>query len=478
MADKYDAMIDAVSSAKTTDKYDEMIDHVAGQDNMGHTPNFGGKPYQDPDVAADPSYVPAAVISMPDISPTRALLTNEPPKNIAETILRGLPSALGSMATGTAGAIAGPLGAVAGAGLGATAMESARQAAVQGHAMYSGTKFTEPADVIKNTAVQGLLGAAGEGAAQGILKVGSYIPSAGASFMKSMAGIPEKSGEAALKDLSLLGRAPSNSEVSGLYDAFHDASGTISRKEAIAASNNPFDTVSRAMKNMRDASIKLKNGTLTPQEAVEASQAGRLIRDQKMRGNEMAREIGDAANDLKNQFDNFIEQGLPPGSKGVVREEIRGTGQSIPVVGPKLSPGYPEWQAARQAAWENHVASDFSSAFPVNLNGSPNQLRGYGSIAGAASGAGLALATGHPLAAIAAAASPILQSPLAYGMAIKTASFLSPIARAAAAGAKFVPGSVGAYYNSPRTISEPDAAMSAIGGLEAVPLPQIVIPAK
>ncbi len=119
-------------------------------------------------------------------------------------------------------------------------------------------------------------------------------------------------------------------------------------------------------------------------------------------------------------------------------------------------PGFPEWQSARQAAWENNVAGDFSGAFPKNLNGSSNQLRGYGTLAGVGAGlgeAGWALAMGHPAAAAVglggAIAAPLVQSPAVYGAAIRTAAALSPVAKAIAQGFKFAPGSLGAWYNSP-----------------------------
>ncbi len=590
MADKYDAMIDAVQSTPSSDKYDQMIDAVAGPQQSQPAAQMAG-------LFGDSGTNPQLPGWIRNISPTNALLTNNPPANIGESVLRGVPATVGSILGAGAGLLGGgPAGMIAGSGLGAASLESARQGASQIYSGVTGTQFTPPGTAIKDIAVQGAFGAAGEGVGLGVAALRGPAINAGAALMRNAAAIPEASGRAALSDLSLLGRAPSNEQVSTAYDAFHAASGTVSRKAAVAASEDPFDTVARAMGDMRDASVKLQQGTLTTQEAVNASQAGRVIRDQKMRGNEMAREVGDAANDLKGQFDNFIQKGMGPRSEiqnipvaqQIVREEtpiasrivpksdvfqsasslipdrvnvptreskdilsdvkrvvtitnnarlngllpkaiMTDTEKSIydqfapaiesaaehnipieslltksemtsPISGftekqvlrkgePIYSganryefggtiydvkykpgatitgdmpvqvpakPGFPEWQSARQAAWENNVASDFSSAFPQNLNGSSNQLRGYGTLAGVGAGlgeAGLALSLGHPgVAAVGlggAIAAPIVQSPAAYGAAIRTAAALSPIAKAVAQGFRFAPGSLAAFYNSP-----------------------------
>ena len=223
----------------------------------------------------------------------------------------------------------------------------------------------------------------------------------------------------------MLGRAPSEAQVRQGYQQFHTASGTVSRKEAIAASDNPFDTVSRAMETMKSAYGKLRDSTLTPQEAVEASQAGRLIRDMKSRGNEMAMEIADAAGELKGQFDDFIQQGS-------LAARQRG----------RMGNAYPEWKNVRQMAFEKNVADDFSSPWALNINGMPNQLRGYGSIAAAVTGTAASLATGHPGLAALAAVSPLLQSPLAYGMAIRGANQASKAAPAIGAAMRAGVGSI------------------------------------
>lgn len=586
--------------------------------DLGATPAQSGGSYDLSDIGGTPQvaaptqngpsgYAADSGTVTPTVNAARALLTNQPTQNFGETFLRGLPASIGSIlgagagvtsgiAVGPLAVVASPAAAVAGSAIGAASGESARQGLAQGYSLLTGQPFTPPQQALGDMAVQGALGAAGEGIGQGLGALRKPAINIGASLMRNAAAIPETAGRAALSDLSLLGRAPSDDAVSSLYDSFHDASGTVSRKATIAESGDPFDTVARSMSDMRDASAKLQAGTLTTQEAVNASQAGRVIRDQKMSGNEMAREVSDTANELKGQFDNFIQQGIGPrteiqnipvaqqivpettpiassivpksdifqsgttlvpgsvdvptqGTKDITPDvkrviglvnQARGNGllpkaimtdsersiydqfspaiesaaehnipieslltsseRSIPVSGstqmPVLQqgdpiyagankyefggtiskteykpgamitgdvpvqvpakPGFPEWQSARQAAWENNVAGEFSSAFPLNKNGSSNQLRGalaIGGIAGSLGEAGLSLALGHPGAAAVgvagAVATPFIQSPMAYGALIRAANNLSPIAKAAAMGFKFAPGSLGAWYNSP-----------------------------
>lgn len=550
-----------------------------------------------------------------NINPVRALLTNDPTQNAGENFLRGLPASIGGIMGGAAGlgaaAIAtpwtlgasvatGPADAMAGAGIGSAAGESLRQGAAQIYSGVTGSQFTPPGTAIKDIAVQGATGAFAEGAGRQIADIqAAFKPTAvnvGASILRAAAGVPEASGRAALNDLSLLGRAPSDAEVAARYDAFHQASGTIGRAQAVNATGT-LDKVSRAVNDIETAMGKLRSGTLGTQEAVNASQAARIVEDQKRLGNELAQQVADQVGGYRDELNQFIQNGMGPRTQvqsipvaqGLVRESTpiaskiipqseisqsattlvtgtesvstqearditpdlqnvidmvkraRGNGllpksimtdsernlydqfpqaiessaehnvpiqslltseeRSIPVDGSyqksvlnpgepiyagknsykfggtldqvryspgevvmgdravqvPAQPGYSEWQAARQAAWERSVADDFSSPFPVNQNGSTNQLRGYGSLGGAVAGAatsiGAGIATGHPvmgaLGAAGSLVSPVLVSPMAYGTAIKYAAALSPIAKAAALGIRLSPGSLAAYYNSP-----------------------------
>ena len=524
-----------------------------------------------------------------------ALLTNLPAKGFGQEIVRGLPGAAGAMAGAAAGAfaaapfapLAGPLapavpiiGAVGGAFFGGTAGEASRLAVAQGTA----AAFPEQnypqigfGDAARRAVTAGAVNAAGEGFGRGVVMGAQALRPAfnrgGAAAMKVAANIPERSGQFALEDMTRLGRAPSDATVSGLYDDFHRASGTVSREDAIARSADPFDTPQRAYESMRDAYLKLRQGTLTMQEAVEASQAGRIIRDAKSRGTEFAQNISQTADRLKGAFDDFISQGMGPRTEmrtipvaqeitrestpvasrltqksdvfenarmlvpeqvnvpveasrdilpdlqrvtevtrrakanGLVPRSIMTDSEralfdqfqtaiesaadnnvpiqtlltsgerTAPVAGfaektvlrpgepiyaganryefggtvDKVSyrpgdeimgqwpvqtapqPGYPEWQAARQGAFENAVASDFGSLFPRNVNGQPNLLGakwaiGSGMTTGAAAGAAL----GGPVGAlvgggIGAVGGLLTASPMAYGAAIRAAGAVSRV---------------------------------------------------
>lgn len=535
-------------------------------------PNFdvAGR-YASPTAA--PSYAPPTTDLSLNISPTRALLTNEPTSGFTEDMIRGAPATVGGLLGATAGMGAASIPAAA---LGGAAGESARQGMAQAYAGMTGRNFTPGGDVMRSVGVQGAAQGVGQAISLGIGAAANaakpYFVRGGAAGMKVSANIPEKSGQYALDDLTRLGRAPSDEAVDAAYDSFHSASGTIGRKEAIARSADPFDSVARAKAQMTTAYQKLRAGTLTPQEAVEASQGARLIRDMKVRGNEMAQEFAETADNLKGAFDDFIERGMGPrtevqsipiaqelkrtttpiasriipksevsesaryiipervnvpvsGSEPIMPEvrhvselvkRARGQGVSpetimseaeraiyrqfktpiesaaeynVPVetliakseairptagfaektvyrpgepiyagqnrmafggtvekvsyqpgaeivgdfpVSVPAQPGYPEWQAARQAAFENAVAQDFSGAFPRNVNGTPNVLRTWSAIG---TGAGIGGAIGGPLgAAVGAVGGGLAVSPATYGAAIRAAGLGARAANAIPAG--------------------------------------------
>jgi len=396
----------------------------------------------------EPSFIEASVagagnVLRQSVGSDSDILSNRP-TGLLGTLARATPAAAGAMAGAAAAAPYGaPFGlpgvALAGLGgayIGATGMESARQALVQANNAATGREFTPAGEVLGQVNRAGLENAAGEGAGQaigaGVRAVRPALNKAGGAIFKLFANVDEKSGAAVAADPSLLLRAPSDDAVSKAYDSFHSASGTTSRREFIAKSDDPFDTVSRAMDTMRDAYNKLRDGTLSIQEAVNASQAGRIIRDMRSRGVEMAQQVSEQAQGLKTQFDDFIEKGGPPVGPQTKFTYI--AGQKIPYQNPQIQPpGYPEWRAARRAAWENEVAGDFGSALPRNINGQPNVARFWGALtSGVTSGAATGGAIGGvPGAAVGAVLGGLggaaVVSPLAYGTALKGAALLGKV---------------------------------------------------
>lgn len=322
--------------------------------------------------------------------------------DIAEFAGRELLPAIG----GAAGAFAGPPGAALGAAAGRAA-----QKGIQGYIAGRNPELANRESLLESAQDVALTGVtsglfekaarvAGPYVKEGLKKFREARGSIGGDLLRVGPGVPQYKGQAAMEDLGLLSRAPSQKRVGELYDDFHNASGTVSRKKAIAGSADPFDTVARAKNDIAEAAQKLRSGTLTTQEAVNASQAARLIKDQARTGNEFAGEIFDVANDLKGQFDDFIGQ------------------------------TYPEWNAARQGAFERSVADEFTSWLPLNKNQSPNVLRTYT--------AGAAAATGAAAGRYGALGLPVLISPRVAGLGIRAAyrgsQIAEPLAELAARG--------------------------------------------
>lgn len=392
-------------------------------------PFFEVAAHSAPAAGASPSYAPPAIMPSEGVSLSRALLTNDPTRGFIEGAARSVPATIGGALGAAAAAPTGPL-SIPAAGLGAAGGEGARQALVQAYMASQGRPYTAPGDVATHMGVQGAASAIGQGAAVGLGAGLRYLGrTAAPAGMKVMANVPERSAAAAAQDPAMLLRAPSDQAVTDAYDAFHAASGTVSRRQSIAASEDPFDTVSRAMNTMKDAYNNLRAGKLTMQEAVDASQAARIIGDMKSRGVEMAQQVAQQSGDLKGLFDDFIQKGMAPAARSV-HDPLTGGLQTVMEPGMQ---GYPEWQAARQAAFENSVAGDLGSFYPRNVNGSPNVARFWaalhgGAVTGAAGGAALA---GPPGAVVGAGMGAMVGaaavSPLTYGTALKAAAYAGNI---------------------------------------------------
>src|SRR5260221_3517088 len=135
MPDKYDALIDSVSnSQKARDKYDSLIDSIAGKQNKSNVPEQSNQlltagMQSGPNETAR-GYQTASMLNMPempqrpdlDISPMRALITNEPTSGITENLIRGIPASAGAGLLagtgliGTGGMASIPLAGVGAAG--------------------------------------------------------------------------------------------------------------------------------------------------------------------------------------------------------------------------------------------------------------------------------------------------------------------------------------------------------------------------
>lgn len=255
--------------------------------------------------------------------------------------------------------------------------------------------------------VQGTLGAAlgFAGAAmntQTAKAIGRKLAEGGGQVLRIVTNVKPGTGAAALSDLEKFTNAPSEEAVSSAYKSFYDrisaALGRVvkGRKELIAESTDPFETVGRSVKEMRKAHNALNEGRLDIQEAINASQAARKVRDMKMRGNEFAQEVAETADDLKDKFDDFIEANAPQSLKG-------------------------EWQRVREMNFWKEVRSEFNTALPQNVNQFPNALRGNLGLAGGAVAGAMG---GGPIgAAIGAGVGLAAQSPALYGFGMEGAYY-------------------------------------------------------
>lgn len=305
--------------------------------------------------------------------------------DVAEFVGReGLP-AIG----GTLGAVGGP----AGSALGAAAGRAAQRGIGQGINLFSpgfapqSTPGQVLGDVGLTGATQGLFEAATP-VVSGIAKrIGSGIKDAavglGSQVMRATAAIPEKYGRAALSNPSLLSNAPSKQAASEAYQAFERYTGLKGLRDASAARGQLITRPGDAEGIVNSAYAKIASGEALPaQEAYEASQAARFLKDQARFGDPNQLANLSNINRAKGAIDDFLE-GL-----------------------------YPEYKSLRQDTFAQKTAEQFSSALPLNKNQSVNQLRGFTTIGGAVAGTA---ATGSPLPLLAIPAT----SPAFYGAAIR-----------------------------------------------------------
>jgi hypothetical protein len=243
-------------------------------------------------------------------------------------------------------------------------------------------------------------------------------------LLKIVGSVPEKEGLQIVSKPSVLLSPPGRDFVSSLYDKFHADSGTISRKEFIANSAHPFEagSVSHAVGQMEDALLALRDGTLTRQQAVNASQAGRIISDAKGQGQELAMQMAETAGHTKQLMDNFIQNDIGPSVRSVT-DALTGWTKDIPI---PSQPGYPEWQAARDAANKQNLYESISDVLPQNRGNSTNVLRPWhGATAGGAAGGAF---LGGPLgAAIGGAIGFASTSPIVYRTALQGAAIAGKV---------------------------------------------------
>lgn len=382
-----------------------------------------------------------------------ALLTNLPTKGFGQDLVRGLPATAGGMVGGIAGAAAGlpfgPAGVIAGgilgAGLGGASGEAVRQATAQGTAAAfpeQNYPILRPGQVMGQVGIQGATQAAGQaigsgvGAAAKALRPG--VNKLGAQVMRVGAGIPEKAGEAAMRNPSILLDAPSKETASGAYKAFEGYTGLKGLDDLAGARAKPW-SASELYETALQTANKIKQGLeVGAQELYTASQA-------------------------ENALSRLAKYGNPDAAAMLGSGSLKEAGK---LADDALGAALPEYQTLRTGYAAAKTADQFSSWLPLNKNTSPNVLRGVT----AATTAGAGVMAGQPAAL---AALPLV-SPKFYGTGLKAAALAGKIPagvyRVGAQGAAGATGSAleQAYLNSRAVGSQPDPNWSAIGGRRPV----------
>ena len=316
-------------------------------------------------------------------------------EKMGETAKQYGPAIAGSaIAAGLTGGASLPVtvGAQALAGGGA---EAYRQLLAKATGQKSPETSTEAATGIAKSGIFG-------GASQAVLGAASTIGEAlaptatklGAQLLRVGPAIKEKYGKVLLENLDKLGIAPTPELVKQSYDAFEKYAG-IKGLNALFRESGEQLTAPKAQEILSKAYLAIKGKQqLSPQQAYEASQAGRWLRDQARLGN--TEQIGNLANTnyWKHTVDDYLET------------------------------LFPEYKNLRFDALLSKAVEQTKSLLPLNQNLSPNVLRPFSVGAIAAN----ALERGNPLPLV---MGPLI-SPKVAGLALRGAAQAKMAAPAAA----------------------------------------------
>ncbi len=351
----------------------------------------------------------------------KGLLTNEPVDSLSGTAGRIALPTIGSMAGaatgGVAGAatlpLAGPLpawaGAMYGSGAGAAGGEGLRQGMVNAYSALRGTQPTAPGESISRTVNQGLIGAAGEGLAQGAIKAAPYAAKAGGQFVKVMTNADARAGEHMLAEPGRFFNAPSLEGAGKQFGNYMDQSGVT---------NGPMGAVKYTGKRTpgREAKFDLIDSALND------------ISTWKTAGTSSDPLTGAVSNSVpaKPDLNKLVvarEQARKLAETPAMRNELAKSElasvysniEELDAAIEQLSPGYADIRAGYRDA---KTADTFSNILPMNKHGQPNGLLPM--IAGQFIG-GASLYTHNP----AYLALAPLFSPAAYGFATKATYVVS-----------------------------------------------------
>lgn len=371
------------------------------------------------------------------------ILSNRP-TGVMGTMARAMPGAMGAIAGAAAaapyGAPLGPMGMFAaglgGAYIGGTAGESARQAAVQMNNAATGQEFTPAGEVLQHVNREGLMNAAGEGAARlggaalalpAMTKGGGTIADelsrTGGQVLKVLTNADSRSGAWMLRNPGEFTNAPTLKQAGEGFSDYMGQRGIV---------NGPAGAKQVAGKRMlgRDAKLDLMDSALDDVAKWESSGSVTGV-DSQTGGAAMIPqpEFKPDVNKLivaREQLKKLTE--TPAMRNEAAKSELRDLYSNMERLDSAietLEPGYKGIRGDYRAA---SVRDVFSNPLPMNKHGQPNGLLPYLAAGVMGGGAGIF----HNPAMLAAAP---LFSPLTYGLATK-ATYRVVNSGAARAGAQ------------------------------------------
>lgn len=348
-------------------------------------------------------YAAMATPVQPTLKDRLLKMANSATNTVANTAEDAAPT-LGMLAGGTiggaAGAAAGGIGAapgaIGGAGIGGAAGEAYRKLSQY----FRGTRDPNQDTSLGNAgdiSRTGLGGMAAEGLGAGVsalaktkpaITAGDLLAKGGSKVMKIAAAIPERYGEAVLKNPDILRNAMLPAQRGPAYDAFEGGLGLKGLGKIIEESGRSTMPVGEIDSLAVGTANKVRAGTPTTlQELYSASQAE----------NHMMQ----AARNQEPGAARALESGILKRAGQTVDSAIESTN--------------PEYAALRQGNFDSHAREAFSNVFPQNKNGTANVLRPWAAFA--------------EFLRDGASKTPLLPavSPAVWGAGIKTAS--SPITK-------------------------------------------------
>lgn len=200
---------------------------------------------------------------------------------------------------------------------------------------------------------------------------GRMLAETGGDFLKAANGVSEKFGKAAIENLHAFVNAPAREAIEMGYRKFYDKASKalggklVGRREFVEQAGK-FERPGAIMDEIERAIQKQKDKTLSLQEAVNASQGARVLRDMRRDSpSEVSRLSANQAEAWKQGFDKFIDEGVSQ-----LDQTLQG-----------------EWQRLREATFWREARDAFSTFLPRKKSGAASVFRSMVGMGGALGGA-------------------------------------------------------------------------------------------